>query len=179
MKLKKFRREGFTILELLIVLVILVGILAIVGPRLLGSQKKADIKIAQAQISLLETCLKDYAADMKGYPKTEDGLKALIRKPLDEKKAKRWEGPYLDEQALPSDPWDNNFVYTYDPKKDGNDRPLIMSKGPDGEADTEDDIYNYKPKGEDSGTEEPGEKSDDEFENGLNLESEEPSSDFK
>lgn len=176
MKRNYSRPSGFTILELLIVLVILVGILAIVGPRLLGSQKKADIKIAQAQISNLETALKEYAADMKGFPKTEDGLKALLRKPADEKKAKRWDGPYLDEAELPADPWDNSFIYKYEPGKDGFDRPLIVSKGPDGEENTDDDIYNYKPKDGAEGSESDDSESGD---SDLDLGSSESGSDFK
>ena len=175
MKRSKLRRDGFTILELLIVLVILVGILAIVGPRLLGSQKKADIKIAQAQISNLESALKEYAADMKGFTKTEDGLKALVRKPSDEKKAKRWAGPYLDEADLPADPWDNGFIYTYESSKDGIDRPVIVSKGPDGEANTDDDIYNYKPNEGDENDSEDSGSSDDE----LDLGSDNSSGDFE
>ena len=175
MKTKITRRSGFTILELLIVLVILVGILAIVGPRLLGSQKKADIKIAQAQISNLETALKEYAADMKGFPKTEDGLKALVKKPGDEKKAKRWDGPYLEERDLPVDPRDNNFIYKYEPSKDGFDRPLIISKGPDGEENTDDDIYNFKPKeGGDADSDDSGESESD-----LDLGSGDSKSDFE
>lgn len=175
MRRMKPRRSGFTILELLIVLVILVGILAIVGPRILGSQKKADIKIAMAQISNLETALKEYAADMKGFPKTEDGLKALLSKPSDEKKAKRWDGPYLDEQELPVDPWDNEFIYKYEPKEDGFDRPQIISKGPDGEENTEDDISNFKPKdGDDSGSDDSSSGGSD-----LDLGSGDSNSDFK
>lgn len=177
MNRNRTRRTAFTILELLIVLVILVSILAIVGPRLLGSQKKADIKVAQAQISLLETALKEYAADMKGFPSTEDGLKVLIKKPSDEKKAKRWDGPYLDESGIPSDPWDNDYIYKYDPKENGLDRPVILSKGPDGEENTDDDIYNYKPS-------EGGDSSDDSSEDSgddLNLDdsSSSSSSDFE
>lgn len=175
MKRSPARRSGFTILELLIVLVILVGILAIVGPRLLGSQKKADIKIAQAQISNLETALKEYAADMKGYPKTEDGLMALIKKPADEKKAQRWAGPYLDEPQLPADPWDNEFIYQYEPSSDGFDRPTIISKGPDGEENTEDDIFNFKPReGDGSDTSDSGESSSD-----LDFDSGSSGSDFE
>ena len=171
-----YRRKGFTILELLIVLVILVGILAIVGPRLLGSQKKADIKIAQAQITNLENALKQYASDMKNFPKTEDGLKALIRKPSDEKKARRWDGPYLDETDLPADPWDNNFIYKYEPSKGGIDRPLIVSKGPDGEENTEDDIYNFRPK---EGGEADDEEGDDSESGDLDLDSGGSGGDFE
>ncbi len=138
-------RTGFTILELLIVLVILVAILAIVGPRLLRSQAKADIKLTQVQIANLETALKEYAVDMRSFPNSEEGLEALIRKPMDEKQARKWAGPYLDETRIPSDPWDNEFVYRNDPSNKDFDRPLIVSMGPDGEINTADDIFNYRP----------------------------------
>ena len=175
MKRSPARRSGFTILELLIVLVILVSILAIVGPRLLGSQKKADIKLAQIQIKTLESALKEYAADMKGYPKTEDGLKALVRKPSDEKKAKRWAGPDREEPELPADPWDNDFVYKYEPGEGDYDRPLILSKGPDGEENTDDDIYNFKPKeGDGSDDSDSGDSDSD-----LDLGSGDSGSDFE
>jgi general secretion pathway protein G len=112
---------------------------------------------------------------MKGFPKTEDGLKALVRKPSDEKKAKRWAGPYLDESDLPADPWDNGFIYTYESSKDGIDRPVIVSKGPDGEENTDDDIYNYKPSEGDGGDSEDSGSSDD----GLDLGSDNSSGDFE
>jgi len=65
------------------VLIILVGLMAIVGPRLLGSQQKADIRTAEVQIGSLESALKMYVVDMKVYPATEDGLEALVRAPED------------------------------------------------------------------------------------------------
>ena len=84
----RLKRRGLTLLELMIVLIILVGLLAIVGPRLLGSQKKADIKTAQAQIGSFEGALKMYTVDMKIFPDTEDGLGALLKAPDDERRAK-------------------------------------------------------------------------------------------
>lgn len=141
-------RLGFTILELVIVLVILVAILAIVGPRLMRSQQKADIKLTQIQIANLETSLKEYAVDMKRYPVTEDGLAALFRQPTDENTSSRWSGPYLDGSELPVDAWGNAYIYRLDPGLDGLGRPIIVSKGPDSEINTDDDIFNYRPEGE-------------------------------
>jgi len=82
-------RQGLTLLELMIVLIILVGLIAIVGPRLLGTQKKADIRTAQAQIGNLASALKMYAVDMKSFPLTEEGLNVLISAPEDEALAKK------------------------------------------------------------------------------------------
>ncbi len=140
----KPRRAGLTLLELMIVLVILVMIFAIAGPRLLGAQKKADIKGTMAQIGNLESALKLYAADVRTFPHTEDGLAALLKPPSDEKKARRWDGPYLDDEVVPGDAWDTNFNYEYPPSQGSRDFPNISSPGPDGEANTEDDIVNWR-----------------------------------
>lgn len=143
----RLRRAGLTLLELMIVLIILVGLLAIVGPRLLGTQKKADIKTTQAQIGSFEGALKMYSVDMKTYPDSEDGLSGLLKAPDDERRAKMWDGPYLDEEKLPLDPWGNEYQYEFDPAS-GDSKPRIFSAGPDGENDTEDDIANRGKSGE-------------------------------
>ncbi len=109
------RRQAFTLLELMIVLVILVLLFAMVGPRLFGSQKKADIKAAKTQIGNLEAALELYAVDMRTFPSSEDGLQALLEPPSDERAAAKWDGPYLDDNVLPLDPWDNPYEYEYPP----------------------------------------------------------------
>jgi general secretion pathway protein G len=146
-------RQAFTLLELMIVLVILVLLFAMVGPRLLGSQKKADIKAAKAQIGNLEAALELYAVDMRTFPSSEDGLKALLEPPSDERAAVKWDGPYLDD-VLPLDPWDNPYEYEYPPTNNTRDFPDIWSLGPDGEADTDDDIGNWRQGSGEAGTEE-------------------------
>jgi len=148
------RRQAFTLLELMIVLVILVLLFAMVGPRLLGSQKKADIKAAKTQIGNLEAALELYCVDMRTFPSSEDGLQALIEPPSDERAATKWEGPYLDDDVLPVDPWDNPFEYEYPPTNNTRDFPDIWSWGPDGEADTDDDIGNWRGGGGEGSTEE-------------------------
>jgi general secretion pathway protein G len=143
MKKRNHRRQAFTLLELMIVLVILVLLFAMVGPRLLGSQKKADIKAARAQIGNLQAALNLYFVDTRSFPSTEDGMKSLIEPPSDERKARKWDGPYLDDNVLPLDPWDNPYEYAYPPENNKRDFPDIWSIGPDGEADTDDDIVNW------------------------------------
>ncbi len=154
MNRKQHRRKAFTLLELMIVLVILVLLFAMVGPRLLGSQKKADIKAARIQIENLESALQMYHVDLRSFPSTEDGLVALLEPPSDERAARKWAGPYLDDDVLPVDPWDNNYEYEYPPTNHKSDIPDIWSLGPDGEADTEDDIVNWRQTSGEAGEEE-------------------------
>lgn len=143
---KTASRQGLTLLELMIVLIILVGLIAIVGPRLLGTQKKADIRTAQAQIGNLASALKTYAVDMKSFPLTEEGLNALVSAPEDEALAKNWDGPYLEGGKLPKDPWGGDFQYEFEASetdsKSTDSFPRIFSLGPDRQPGTADDISN-------------------------------------
>lgn len=137
------KRAGMSLLEILIVLSILAVLIAIVAPRILGSQKKADIKSAKLQIANIEEALKLYAADNRTFPTTEEGLKALISKPDDEKRTRSWDGPYFDGEDVPVDPWGNEFRYEYPPTKNQRDFPDLWSLGPDGMENTDDDIGNF------------------------------------
>lgn len=143
---KRASRQGLTLLELMIVLIILVGLIAIVGPRLLGTQKKADIRTAQAQIGNLASALKMYAVDMKSFPLTEEGLNALVSAPEDEALAKNWDGPYIEGGKLPKDPWGGDFQYEFEASdtdsKSTDSFPRIFSLGPDRQPGTADDISN-------------------------------------
>jgi general secretion pathway protein G len=155
--------RGFTLMEMLVVLGILAMLLALVVPRILGTSAKADKSIAQSQIKILMDCLKRYRYDMKEFPSTEQGLKALIEKPSDlsDDKADRWDGPYTDSKEVPKDPWGHEYQYEYPPthgssdssgssttgdstKANPNDDPEVWSYGPDGEDGTEDDITSWK-----------------------------------
>ena len=89
-------RRGFTLVEIMIVLAILVVIISLVVPRFLGSQKKADIRMAKIQIGALRAALESYAADVKSFPTTEQGLAALVEKPADsERYPETGRDPYL------------------------------------------------------------------------------------
>ena len=101
------RQAGFTLLELLVVLVILGLLAGYVAPRYFSQVGKSEVTTAQAQIGALEKALDQYRIDTGRYPSTEQGLAALNVKPADEA---RWGGPYL-KKAVPSDPWGNPYQY--------------------------------------------------------------------
>lgn len=131
-------RSGFTLVELLLVLVILATLAAIVVPKFTGRTEQAKITAAQTQISNFGTVLDAFEVDNGYYPKGSDGLKDLVEKPSN---AQNWRGPYL--QDIPVDPWGNEYIYEY-PGKNNESGYDLMSKGPDGQAGNEDDITNWK-----------------------------------
>jgi general secretion pathway protein G len=146
--------RGFTLMEMLVVLGILVMLMALVVPRMIGAGKKADVSGAQIQIKSLAGSLKQYMLDMKEYPSTEQGLKALIEQPSDlsEEKGDRWDGPYIEGEELPKDPWKHDYQYEYPPKKGTSDFPDVWSLGPDGEDGTDDDIVSWSQSSDESGS---------------------------
>lgn len=101
------RSHGFTLLELLVVMVI-IGLLAgYVGPKYFSQVGKSEVKAAMAQINALEKALDTYRLDTGHYPSTELGLNALMTQPASEPK---WQGPYL-KKAIPPDPWGKPYIY--------------------------------------------------------------------
>jgi general secretion pathway protein G len=120
------RSYGFTLLELLVVMVI-IGLLAgYVGPKYFAQVGKSEIKTAKAQIDALEKSLDQYRLDTGHYPSQELGLNALVIKPASEAK---WDGPYL-KKAVPLDPWGNAYVYTIPGQHSEYD---LLSYGKDGQ----------------------------------------------
>ena len=99
--------RGFTLLELLVVIVI-IGLLAgYVAPRYFSQVGKSEVQVARAQIDALEKGLDQYRLDTGRYPSTEQGLDALTTRPQNEA---RWQGPYL-KRSVPADPWGRPYVY--------------------------------------------------------------------
>ena len=101
------RNTGFTLLELLVVLVILGLLAGYVAPKYFAQVGKSEVKTAKAQIDALEKALDQYRIDTGHYPTTEQGLAALNAKPADEA---HWDGPYL-KKAVPNDPWGKPYQY--------------------------------------------------------------------
>jgi len=120
-------QAGFTLIEMIIVVVI-IGLLAgLVAPQFMKQQEKAESKTAKAQIELFGTALDTFRLDVGRYPTSQEGLAALLQKPGG---ADRWDGPYL-KKDLPPDPWGKPYVY----KSPGEHGPYdIISYGADGVA---------------------------------------------
>jgi general secretion pathway protein G len=125
-------KRGFTLIELMVVVIIL-GILAgLIVPKLIGRTDEARRLKAKMQIEQLEQALKLYYLDNGDYPTTEQGINALVEKPATEPIPKRWrEGGYLEKGKIPHDPWGNPFVYV-SPGVHSKDFDLV-SYGLDGE----------------------------------------------
>jgi len=158
------RRRGFTLMELLVVLAILVLLAGLVVPRILGTQKRADIDATKTQIGSFKGALERYAFNMGDFPTTEQGLVALIEAPAAEDAeatgATKWQGSYLTADEIPKDPWGNDYGYRYPPEQSKGEYPEIWSNGPDGEPDTADDICSWKKAAEgEEGLDEPSPKS--------------------
>jgi general secretion pathway protein G len=116
---------GFTLVELLVVMIIIGLLAALVGPRFIRQEEKAKIKAAKAQIELLGTALDTFRLDVGRYPTTEEGLESLRTKPGG---LERWDGPYL-KKDVPLDPWSKGYAY----KSPGEHGPFdIVSYGADG-----------------------------------------------
>ncbi len=119
-------QRGFSLIELLIVMIILGLLASLVGPRLFGHVDDARISTAKSQIELLGTALDSYRLDVGRYPTTEQGLEALRREPSG---VRNWNGPYLNRD-IPRDPWGNEYQY----KSPGDHGEYdLWSYGADGE----------------------------------------------
>jgi general secretion pathway protein G len=117
--------RGFTLLELLVVIVI-IGLLAgYVAPRYFSQVGKSEIQVARAQIDAIEKALDQYRLDVRRYPSAEQGLEVLVVKPPNEP---NWKGPYL-KKAVPNDPWGQPYVYRNPGQKGDFD---LLSYGRDG-----------------------------------------------
>ena len=117
--------RGFTLVELLVVVLIVGLLVGIVGPRLLGQVSKSEITTARAQLDALDKAIQAYRIDMGRLPSPSQGLEALINLSSGEQ---RWRGPYL-QGTLPVDPWGSPYVYRV-PGPQGRDYELL-SLGPD------------------------------------------------
>jgi len=125
--------RGFSFIEIMIVIVIMAGIIAIVGPTLFSKLDEAKIDQAKIQMKSLTAALDLYHLDNSVYPSTEQGLEALMNKPEIGIVPPNWKGPYLRGSQVPKDPW--GFDYSY--QSEGKSL-VIKSLGADGEEGGED-----------------------------------------
>lgn len=137
MMLCRTRSRGFSLIELLLVLVILGVLAALVVPKFTNRSQQARVTAAKADISNIETAINAFEIDNGRLPTTEEGLSALISQPAN---VTDWRGPYLS-RGLPKDPWGNPYLY----RMPGQQNPTefdVYSTGPDG-REGNDDIGNW------------------------------------
>ena len=133
--------RGFTLIELMMV-VIIIGILAaIVVPRFTGQVEKARMAATKTAIRNIGMALDRYEMENGAFPTTEQGLKALMEKPTSSPVPRDWSGPYFKEE--PKDPWQQSYQYCR-PSQHGNPDYDLWSWGSDGRDGTADDISNWK-----------------------------------
>ena len=137
---KRASRQGFTLIEILMVVVIIGALAAMIIPRLTGRSEQAKIAVAKADIeSHLATALKLYELDNGNFPTTSQGLEALQQKPTSSPAPANWNGPYIEKK--PIDPWGNPYVYE-SPGRHRLDYDL-SSQGKDASSE-DDNITNWE-----------------------------------
>jgi general secretion pathway protein G len=136
------RRDGFTLIEVLLVMAILVVLASLAAVNIGSARRKAKIDAAKSQVGMFKTPLQMYELAIGSYPTTAQGLDALRTAPSDLPNASKWDGPYL-ESPVPLDPWENAYQYVA-PGTHNTDSFDVWSNGPDGQSGTEDDIGNWE-----------------------------------
>ncbi len=121
---KSYRRSGFTLIEVVVVIVILITLASVATPLYMNHIKKAKVGTAKTQVELLESALTDYKLDVGSYP---ESLQSLVENADNNEK---WAGPYLKPAVVPKDPWGNEYVYTSPGEHGEYD---LTSYGADGE----------------------------------------------
>lgn len=137
--MKNNKQNGFTLLEIMVVIVILGVLASMVVPNLMGNKDKADRQKVISDVIALENSLDMYKLDNGVYPSTEQGLEALVDEPSGSPEPRNYrEDGYI--KRLPQDPWGNDYILN-SPGEHG--KLDVLSVGPDGEEGTDDDIGNW------------------------------------
>ena len=134
--------RGFTLVELLVVVTILGILVAVVGVKVLRHPDRARRVAAKAQITNFKKALEEFFIDTGEYPTNEEGLRALVEKPMDADAASRWSGPYFEK--IPKDPWGRDYIYRR-PGADGSEFDVICygKDGVEGGEAVDRDITNH------------------------------------
>lgn len=141
MKQHKRTENGFTLLELLVVLGIIALLAGIVGPEVMKHMGASKTKAARVQIEDLAAALDMYKLDVGRYPSTEQGLEALIEKPGD---VNRWNGPYLRKSKIPLDPWQQAYHYVAPGEHGGFDLFTLGADQKEGGEGEDQDIASWE-----------------------------------
>ncbi|MGA2782216.1 MAG: type II secretion system major pseudopilin GspG [Smithella sp.] len=146
MKKNKHRKQaGFTLIELMVVVVIIAILAGLIIPRFMGETDKAKQAKAKMQIESLESALKMYKLDNGSYPTTEQGLKALVETPTVGNLPKNWrQGGYLEKGKVPKDPWDHEYVYVSPGSHGDFDLSSLGADGEPGGEEFDKDINNWE-----------------------------------
>ena len=140
-------RKGFTLIEIMVVIVILAMLAALVGPKLMGRTDDAKVQTTRTQIGNMETAVKFYKLDNGIYPTTEQGLGALTAKPTVGVIPKSYkDGGYLEKKQVPKDGWGNDYVYVSPGEQGDYDLCSYAADGAKGGEGKNKDICNFDQK---------------------------------
>lgn len=142
--MRKARRAGFTLVEIMVVVVIIGLLAALVGPRLIGQSDAAKVTTTKTQIKQLEQALELFHLNNGFFPTTDQGLQALITKPTIPPEPKNYQkGGYLNAKSLPKDAWGNDFIYMCPGEQGDYDILSFGADGREGGEDAQSDISNW------------------------------------
>lgn len=137
------QQRGFTLIEVMVVIVIIGMMVAIVGPNIIGQKDQASITVAKTEMSGVAQALEYYKLANHHYPSTDQGLEALVRKPSGTPEPKNW-GPNSYMKKIPTDPWGNEFVYISPGSHGAFDLYSLGADGREGGEGENADIKNWE-----------------------------------
>lgn len=140
----KNSRQGFTLIEIMIVVVIISVLIGLVAPNILGRVDEARVTAAQADLATMQQALEMYKLDNHNYPSTDQGLQALVEKPSGSPEAKRWNpAGYLKKGKIPIDPWGGDYQYVSPGSSGAFDLYSMGADGREGGEGYNTDIGNW------------------------------------
>jgi general secretion pathway protein G len=129
---KRAAEAGFTLIEVIVVVIIIGFLAGTVGPNLFSRVAQSRKTTARNQMEIFELALDNYRLDNGRYPTSQQGLEALVEQPTSSPVPKNWNGPYLEDRKIPQDPWGNDYQYEF-PGDNNQQKYDLWSWGADGE----------------------------------------------